>query len=1227
MSNPAIRHHPLTRIVLGVLAVSLCALPAGAQFVSTAVTNGLNEPAGAAVDSAGNVYITDPGNYRIAKFVPSSGVLSTLAGSGMIGTNTGTGVAASFFIPQGIVAARGGLVVTDEGSQLIRFVTFDGSVSDLSGQAYVTGQANGPAATATFSYPVGIAVDSAGDLYVADTQNNAIREIDTNNNVSTVATGGYAFDLPSAVALDTNNNIWVADTGHDVICMISNGMVTVVAGISGQQGTNDSLTAGSARFNSPSGLLWVPNNNYLLISDTGNDTVRSLFLTNFNGSTTYAVQTIAGLPGHPGLVDGALSVAQFNNPIGLSVDPTDLGFYVADSGNNSLRVLEATEPLPPISAPQIGYVTFPANASPQYTSVFVPASSAVFNNLTNIAIVAEAGVETYISYGPTGSAIPQPGPGTETAPIYPGNGSPESEISSAISPDIGTNDITVYAISVQSGRRSSPVVSARYQFITANPVITGNNAADVLLTDITEGADLFYTIDGSSPTNNGTSSGPVGSGAILSLVIRSNVVLQVRAFAEGLAASQIVSNELSISNVVGNQVTWGFSSGLASTHYITGLNLSFSAPVTYTQIPSSLEIYTFQCDLTVTNNGATPPPALDAGNFVVHLLQPDPAPPEFKLLPPGIFDSLSDTTNVGISATQPDSLELAWLVTPPVTNLYTSPYLFEYSGLLQTLLVLEANGTLLGELVFPIPANAAPGTPYTLQISQPSASSYLAPDCCGQPIPVFVQAPTNGPTTGTSPNAIKLITVLTNNSPASAHLVGDVFPFNWFNIGDFGDGVLVNDDVIETMEYAFFHPGAYPTSGPWYDAMDSGNGTINTFYTDSDATIDLITTGDGFIKVDDVYVTLRRSLDPTLVNYSRYWSGTSWVPTVYTNSVQQEGLKPLTPAPAKLGLNAQRYITVAADQVQAGGNLTVQVPVRVLAADTLPMRVFMFSAVLEPLDGSPAITTAVSFSAVTNLGSPWSTVSQAVNNFAAGWLDSTVSGVSGTNLIGTLNVTLPPNANANSAYLVHFDHFSASPNGLALFNTTVQDGLITVGNRTGSSWHDGIPDIGSAASSCLIWNLPRRACAGWRAVMPNSQVLQLAAPAPGCLWFPTRAWNDQFPLDGGQNFELGILPRPLKKHAAQGRHIRRFGLFRRGRRAEARAVFGAGGRRGALEISGGRSPGRSTSPLAMTMARWITFSNSRTLPGQWNRSNISTVAAGWIWAGAPGPGRIFSGNN
>jgi sugar lactone lactonase YvrE len=1048
------RHHLLTRIVLGILAASLCAAPARAQYVSTVVSNNLSEPAGVATDSANNVYITDPGNYRIAEYVPSTGTLFTLAGSGSAGTNVGTGLAASFSNPQGIVAARGGLIVADEGSQLIRYVSFGGAVSNLAGQPYAYGMANGPAATATFSYPVGIAADSAGNLYVADSQNGVIRLIDTNNMVSTVATGGFTFNLPNAVAVDNNNNVWVADSGNSVICMISNGTVTVVAGISGQQGTNDSIMATSARFRSPSGLLWVPANNSFLISDTGNNTVRSLFLTNFNGSITYTVQTIAGLPGQPGFVSGPLSAAQFSAPIGLSIDPTDIGFYVADSANNALRVLEATAPLPPVDSPKFGYVTFPANANPPYTSVFVASSSAAFNNLTNIAIEAEQGTVTYITYGPTGSSIPQPGPGSQTAAIYPGDGNAATAISSAISPGPGTNDITIYAIGVQSGRRSSPVVSARFQFITANPVITGNNAADVLLTDITLGANMYYTIDGSSPTNDGSSSGPVSSGTTLSLDITSNVVLQVRAFATGLATSQIVSNALSISNVVGNQLIWGFSSGPASTHFITALNLLFTAPVAFTGLPSSLEIYAMQFDVTVTNNGATPPPVF---GFASDLLQPVPNVPNTYIpINPGMY--INGVTNPGIIGTQPDTLEVFWLVTPSVTNLYTSTELLQFSGAAQTLFDLDSDDVaVLGTVAFVVPAAAAPGTPYTIQIEYPSASSYIAPLIAGPPINVLVQAPTNGPTTGTGPNAVKLVTVLTNNSPASAHLVGDVFPFTWYNIGDFGDAVLENDDVIETME----NVGSFGfANNPFYDAMDSSDGTINNYYTASDAAISGISTGDGQINVDDVYVTLRRSLDPSITDYSRTWSGVSWVPSVYPFSVQKSSAKSSAtpPSPSKLALSAPRYITVAADQVRAGGNLTVQVPIRVLAADTLPVRVFMVNAVIEPLDGSPAITNAVSFSAVTNLGSPYATVSQAVNNYAAAWLDSTVAGVSGAGVIGTLTVTLPPNVTANSAYRVHFNHFSASPNGLALFHATVQDGLITVGNRTGSSWGDGIPD-------------------------------------------------------------------------------------------------------------------------------------------------------------------------
>ncbi len=1059
MNNPATSHHPLTRFALGILAAALCALPAHAQYVTTATTN-LSQPAGVAVDSSNNVYITDAGNYRIAKYVPSSGALTTLAGSpGNFGADSGTGSAASFFIPQGIVAARGGLIVVDQGSQLIRYVTFGGTVTNLAGQAFVSGSANLQGTSATFSYPTGIAADSQGNLYVADSQNGAIRMIDTANNVSTVPTGGFTFNLPTAVAVDNNSNVWVADSGNQVICMISNGAVSVVAGIFRQSGSNDSLTAGSARFSSPSGLLWVPGNNYFLISDSGNNTIRSLFLTNFNGSINYAVQTVAGLPGHPGFVNGVLTAAQFNAPLGLCLDPTDFGYYVADSDNHALRVLQSTAPLPQITAPKIGYLSFPlVGGSPYATFNDITGSSVVFNNTNDIEIMADPTTETFMNYGATGSAIAAPGPGTGSSPdIYTSadNGKPPSQVPSSVV--LPKPDLTIYAISQVAGRPSSPQVSARIEYVTANPTINGDNAADILLTDITEGATLYYTTDGSSPTNDGSSGVGVSSGTVLSLNIITNIVLQVRAFAVGFASSQIVSSPFLVSNVLGNQTIWGFSSGPVSTHFVTALNLLFIAPVAYTQIASSLPIYAMQFDLAVTNYGANPAPVL---NFESDLLQPIQGMPNmYSQIPPGIYvrGMTNGVTNSGLIATQPNALELAWLVNPPVSNLYSSTELLQFSGDAQTFFNLDADGgkAVLGRFYFVVPSTATPGNPYGLQIEYPSASSFVLPQVGGPPINVFVQAPTNGPTNGAGPNAFKSLTVLSNNSPDSAHLVGDVFPFNWYNIGDFGDGLLLNDDVIETLENVGSSDFA---NNPFLDAMDSSDGSVNNYYTASDSTISAMATGDGQISVDDVYVTLRRSLDPGITNYSRYWSGSSWVPTVYTNSVQTLGANPSIASPMVQAPSAPRFIAVAADQVQAGGNRTVQVPIRVLAADTLPVRVLALNAVIEPLDGSPAITSAVSFTAVTNLGSPYATVSKSANNYAAAWLDSTVAGVSGTSVIGALTVTLPPNVTANSAYRVHFNHFSASPNGLALFHPTVQDGLITMGNRAGSSWNDGIPD-------------------------------------------------------------------------------------------------------------------------------------------------------------------------
>ena len=345
------------RILLGVAALLLLASGAQAQFVSTVVSNGLFEPNSVATDAGKNAYITDASDDQILKFVPGTGALTLLAG-GSPGTNSGVGPLAEFNNPLGIVAARGGLVVVDQGNHAIRFVSTNGVVSaaPIAGVLGKAGTNDGPGTSALFNFPSGIAADAQGNLYVVDQGNNLIREIDTNNVVTTIVTSnGYVFNQPTSVAVDNQSNIWVSDTGNSAICMISNQTVNVIAPDAG--------------FSVPTALLWVGGaSNTLFVADTGNQVIRSIsFVTNQFGSAYYSVETMAGIPGKAGNVDGAPSTAEFNAPVGLGVDPFDSGYYVVDRdggtarygiSGGAVRVFQVTAPLPPPAAPVLGFVTF-----------------------------------------------------------------------------------------------------------------------------------------------------------------------------------------------------------------------------------------------------------------------------------------------------------------------------------------------------------------------------------------------------------------------------------------------------------------------------------------------------------------------------------------------------------------------------------------------------------------------------------------------------------------------------------------------------------------------------------------------------------------------------------------------------------------------------------------------------------------------------------------------------
>ncbi|MDP2138281.1 MAG: SMP-30/gluconolactonase/LRE family protein, partial [Candidatus Didemnitutus sp.] len=301
-------------------------------------------PGSIAMDSAGNLYVADSFSNTIRK-ITSAGAVSTLAGStGMAGSQNGTGDAARFNQPGGVaVDAAGNVYVADTGNATIRKITPTGVVTTLAGTADVRGNSDGVGSAASFGSPSGIAIDSAGNLYVADAFNATIRKITSTGTVSTLAgsatlrgtadgAGAAArFNYPNGVAVDAAGTIYVADTYNATIRKITSaGVVTTLAGLAGVSGA-DNGTGIMALFNQPNGLT-VDTSGNVYVADTGSSTIRRI-------TPAGVVTTHAGVPGIAGLENGPGGNALFNQPRGLVVSGSQI--FVADTGNATIRVIAA----------------------------------------------------------------------------------------------------------------------------------------------------------------------------------------------------------------------------------------------------------------------------------------------------------------------------------------------------------------------------------------------------------------------------------------------------------------------------------------------------------------------------------------------------------------------------------------------------------------------------------------------------------------------------------------------------------------------------------------------------------------------------------------------------------------------------------------------------------------------------------------------------------------------
>ena len=298
-------------------------------------------PTGLTVDTAGNVYIADAASCNV-RVLAASGMVTTLAGvADVLGVNNGSGAAARFHSPNGVaIDGSGNIYVADTLNDVIRKITAGGEVTTLAGSPGLDATVDGTGAMARFSTPVDVVVDGAGYLYVSDAY--AIRKITPAGMVTTLAGAAglhgsadgqgpdATFDFPTGIALDAAGNVYVADSYNDTIRKVTaDGMVSTLAGSAQLAGSADG-TGSAARFSFPQAIA-VDSAGTVYVGDTGGDTIRAI-------TPGGMVTTLAGRFGVADSADGTGSAATFSAPIGLALDSAG-NLYVADRGNDLVRAV------------------------------------------------------------------------------------------------------------------------------------------------------------------------------------------------------------------------------------------------------------------------------------------------------------------------------------------------------------------------------------------------------------------------------------------------------------------------------------------------------------------------------------------------------------------------------------------------------------------------------------------------------------------------------------------------------------------------------------------------------------------------------------------------------------------------------------------------------------------------------------------------------------------------